>query len=192
MTGALRCRSERIKFTPLALAALSRSVALGPANQRSSSLRHRTSFGTPMLASKSFSRLEANPLFPMLHPFRHPSSGLTPQAGHHWRKKAQVISGALILSARTTSQPSQNLVEPSWNPGGTLVEPWWNPRSWNLTSGPPRTTPEPIWAETPSVPNPCSLSSEIQVLVCAIGLILMNAVDCGRCFPCWSQWNIHS
>ena len=31
----------------------------------------------------------------------------------------------------------------SWNPGGTLVEP-----SWNLTSGPPQTTPEPIWAET--------------------------------------------
>ena len=31
-----------------------------------------------------------------------------------------------------------------WNPGGTLLEP-----SWNLSSGPPRTTPEPIWAETP-------------------------------------------
>ena len=24
-------------------------------------------------------------------------------------------------------EPSQNLVEPSWNHGGTLVEPWWNP-----------------------------------------------------------------
>ena len=23
--------------------------------------------------------------------------------------------------------------------------------SWNLTSGPPRTTPEPIWAETPKL-----------------------------------------
>ena len=60
--------------------------------------------------------------------------------------KAQVISptacGALC-SARTTPQPSQNLVEPWWNPAGNLVEP-----SWNLTSGPPRTTPEPIWAET--------------------------------------------
>ena len=33
-----------------------------------------------------------------------------------------------------------------WNSGGTLVEP-----SWNLTSGPPRTTPEPIWAETPKL-----------------------------------------
>ena len=46
-------------------------------------------------------------------------------------KKAQVISptecGALF-SARTTPQPSQNLVEPWWNPGGTLVEPSWNPR----------------------------------------------------------------
>ena len=30
--------------------------------------------------------------------------------------------------------------------GGTLVEP-----SWNLASGPPRTTPEPIWAETPKL-----------------------------------------
>ena len=73
------------------------------------------------------------------------------------------------FSARTTPQPSQNLaeprgtlVEPWWNPGGPLVEPWWNPRgtlvepSWNprgtlITSGPPRTTPEPIWAETPKL-----------------------------------------
>ena len=50
------------------------------------------------------------------------------------KKKAQVISptacGALF-SARTTLQPSQNLVEPSWNPGGTLVEP-------HLRAGPPR------------------------------------------------------
>ena len=55
-------------------------------------------------------------------------------------------------------EPSRNLggslVEPWWNPAGTLVEPLWNPcgtlvePSWNLTSGPPRTTPEPIWAET--------------------------------------------
>ena len=51
-----------------------------------------------------------------------------------------------LFSARTTPQPSQNLVEPSWNPGEILVEP-----SWNLTSGPPRTTPEPIWAETPKL-----------------------------------------
>ena len=54
-----------------------------------------------------------------------------------------------LFSARTTLQPSQNLVEPLWNwwnPGGTLVEP-----SWNLTSRPPRTTPQPIWAETPKL-----------------------------------------
>ena len=54
-----------------------------------------------------------------------------------------------LFSARTTLQPSQKLVElvePPWNPGGTLVEP-----SWNLTSGPLRTTPEPIWAETPKL-----------------------------------------
>ena len=37
-------------------------------------------------------------------------------------------------------------MEPWWNPGGTLVEP-----SGNLTSGSPRTTPEPIWAETPKL-----------------------------------------
>ena len=45
-----------------------------------------------------------------------------------------------LCSARTP-QPSQNLVEPSWNPGVCPFP--------NLTSGPPR-TPEPIWAETPS------------------------------------------
>ena len=43
-----------------------------------------------------------------------------------------------LFSARTTPQPSQIRVEPSWNPGGTLVEPWWNP-------------PELIWAETPKL-----------------------------------------
>ena len=68
-------------------------------------------------------------------------------------KRAQAISP-------TAPQPPRTLAEPrrtSWNPGGTLVEPWWNPggtlveRSWNLTSGPPRTTPEPIWAETPKL-----------------------------------------
>ena len=57
--------------------------------------------------------------------------------------------GALFGACTTPQlpQPSQNLVEPSWNPRGTLVEP-----SWNLTSGPPKTTPEPIWAETPKLP----------------------------------------
>ena len=64
--------------------------------------------------------------------------------------------------------PGGTLVEPWWNPGGTLVEPWWNPGEtwwnlggtlveplvepwWNLSSGSPRTTPEPIWAETPKL-----------------------------------------
>ena len=64
-------------------------------------------------------------------------------------KQALVISATscgALFGARTTPQPSQNLVEPSWNPGGTLVEP-----SWNLISGSPRTTPEPIWAETPKL-----------------------------------------
>ena len=56
-----------------------------------------------------------------------------------------------ILSNLTSNHPGPprspcRLVEPWWNPGGTLVEP-----SWNLTSGPPRTSPEPIWAETPKL-----------------------------------------
>ena len=69
----------------------------------------------------------------------------TPPPPPKKKKNAQVTSptacGALS-SARTTPQPSQNLVEPWWNPRGTLVEP-----SWNLTSGPR----EPIWAETPKL-----------------------------------------
>ena len=45
--------------------------------------------------------------------------------------------------------PPRSLAEcrGTWNPGGTPVERWWN-----LTSGLPRTTPEPIWAETPKLP----------------------------------------
>ena len=46
--------------------------------------------------------------------------------------------------------PKTCQVEPWWNPGGTLVKPLWN-----LTSGPPRTTPEPIWAETPKAFSCC-------------------------------------
>ena len=49
---------------------------------------------------------------------------------------------------QTTPQPSQNLVEPWWNPGGTLVEPWWNLGGTRGTLvepslKPPRTTPQP-------------------------------------------------
>ena len=69
------------------------------------------------------------------------------------------------LKPAQTTPPLQNLVkscwnpggtlvvEMWWNPGGTLVKPWWNPGGtwWNLSSGSPRTTPEPIWAETPKL-----------------------------------------
>ena len=44
-----------------------------------------------------------------------------------------------------TTPPLQNW----WNPAGTLVEPLVEP-CFNLISGSARTTPEPIWAETPS------------------------------------------
>ena len=63
----------------------------------------------------------------------------------------------LFFSARPAAlaEPRGTLVdsvEPWWNLGGTLVEPWWNPGgTLNLASGPPRTTPEPIWAETPKL-----------------------------------------
>ena len=68
---------------------------------------------------------------------------------YRMNKLGEVISptacGA-FFSARTTPQPSQNRVEPWWNPRGILVEP-----SWNLSSGSPQTNPEPIWAETPKL-----------------------------------------
>ena len=51
-----------------------------------------------------------------------------------------------LFSARNTPQPWQPRGTRVWNPSGTLVEPLWN-----LTSGPPRTTPEPIWAKTPKL-----------------------------------------
>ena len=59
--------------------------------------------------------------------------------------------GALLVlapprSPRKTSCNPHGLVEPWWNPGKTLGERWGN-----LTPGPPRTTPEPIWAETPKL-----------------------------------------
>ena len=75
-----------------------------------------------------------------------------------WNPGGTLIKPALHHPARET------LVKPWWNPaphhpaalaepGGTLVEPWWNlggtlvEPSWNLTSGPPRTTPEPsFWS----------------------------------------------
>ena len=55
------------------------------------------------------------------------------------------VEGAIMATALNQIS-SGDIPNSMWNPGGTLVEP-----SWNLTSGPPRTTPEPIWAETPKL-----------------------------------------
>ena len=61
-------------------------------------------------------------------------------------------SGDIPNSTRCSFQCSYHpaaLAEPRgtlMDPGGTLVEPLCN-----LTSGPPQTTPEPIWAETPKL-----------------------------------------
>ena len=49
-------------------------------------------------------------------------------------------------AGRWKETPGGTLLKLWWNPGGTLVEP-----SWSLTSGLARTTPEPIWAETPKL-----------------------------------------
>ena len=82
-------------------------------------------------------------------------------------------------------------MEPSWNPcgilpqnhpgpprtlaepGGTLVEP-----SWTLTSGPPRTTPEPIWAETPKLSavrgeKQTEVVARIQAIPCIHSFVLV-------------------
>ena len=76
-----------------------------------------------------------------------------------WNPRGTLVEP--YLKPPQTTPPLQNLVEPWWNPGGTLVEPWWNPGGtlveplvepwWNLSSGSPRTTSEPIWAETPKL-----------------------------------------
>ena len=60
-------------------------------------------------------------------------------------KQIQVISPTHAVRFLVLAPP-RSPRRTSWNPGGSLVEP-----SWNLTSGPPRTTPEPIWAETPKL-----------------------------------------
>ena len=75
-------------------------------------------------------------------------NGMTPR-----RKTTRVISPTACrapFSARTTTQPSQSLVEASWNPRGTLLKPWWNPRG-TLVEPYLKATPEPIWAETPKL-----------------------------------------
>ena len=96
-----------------------------------------------------------------------------------WRNPRETFlkPAALEEIGGTLVEPSWNLTSNHprpprpcrtwWNPGGTLVEPWWNPGGgtllegtlveplvepwWNLSSGSPRTTPEPIWAETPKL-----------------------------------------
>ena len=77
-------------------------------------------------------------------PSNHPGPPRSPC--RTWWNPGGTLVEPYLKPPRTTPQPSQNLVEPWWNLGGTLVEP-----SWNLTPGPPRTTPEPIWAETPKL-----------------------------------------
>ena len=66
----------------------------------------------------------------------------TTGSGHHPHLMSikHISSGDIPNSIRRSS------CRTSWNPRGTLVKP-----QWNLTSGPPRTTPEPIWAETPKL-----------------------------------------
>ena len=92
------------------------------ASGRSLGLGHRRGFGASRLNWKSRSQTSGE------------------------RKSAQGISPACgALSACTTPQPSQNLVEPSWNHGGTLVEAWWKPVEawWNPRGTLPRTRPGP-------------------------------------------------
>ena len=84
----------------------------------------------------------------------------TPQPGtlvEPWRNPRETFlkPAALEEIGGTLVEPHLKLPRPPrpcrtwWNPGGTggtLVELWWN-----LSSGSPRTTPEPIWAETPKL-----------------------------------------
>ena len=68
------------------------------------------------------------------------------------------------------------LVEPWWNPAGTLLEPGGTlvEPSWNLTSGPPRTTPEPIWAETPKLSAVGEKEKRIQLCEGPIFVVLLS------------------
>ena len=95
------------------------------------------------------------PLFQGIMSSLYSKGGIYPAA-------KKISSGDIPNSMRhpaALAEPRGTLVEPSWNPRGT----WWNlvelggtwrklvEPSWNLTSGPPRTTPAPIWAETPKL-----------------------------------------
>ena len=71
------------------------------------------------------------------HCLQGPLTKLAPTPPPNLAKSIYPACGALF-SARTTPQPSQNLVEPWWNPGATLVEPWWNPGGTLVEPWPPQ------------------------------------------------------
>ena len=73
-----------------------------------------------------------------------------------------------------TPQPLQNPVEPLWKSRGTLV-------LWNLASGPPRTTPEPIWAETPKLSAVGEKGFQIASLLAVRCIVFLMFLD--TCLP---------
>ena len=68
--------------------------------------------------------------------------GAVPKTKGSWNHFLRIMETLGIERRQKNSGDIPNSI----NFGGTLVEPWWS-----LTSGPPRTTPEPIWAETPKL-----------------------------------------
>ena len=99
-------------------------------------LRHGPKYNHFRITSICWSPLEKNENISSSHrlPF-HP----TGEKKLRWYPQQHAVL-FLVLA------PPRSLRRTSCNPRGTLVEPWWN-----LTWGPPRTTPEPIWAETPKL-----------------------------------------
>ena len=65
------------------------------------------------------------------------------------QNKQNPTACSALFSARTTPQPSQNLVQPSKNPGKTLLELWRNPCR-TLPQGRPG-PPRSLSAETPKL-----------------------------------------
>ena len=61
--------------------------------------------------------------------------------------------GEKIISSGDIPNSTRSPCRTSWNPSGTLVEPWWNPGGIFVEPylRAARTTPEPIWAETPKL-----------------------------------------
>ena len=74
---------------------------------------------------------------------KHPTQPRNKEAALQKRKKQKAQATSPTACSALFSAPPRSPRRTSWNPRGTLVEPWWNPRG-TL----PRTTPEPIWAET--------------------------------------------